>query len=377
MLKEMIRATAAAAACAACIAAAAGEWSDGKLIATDEGDFMRYAMDLQGGVMLYAVLPTEAADDGSSAVRAVHLVTTAELRGRHWLHYSQENCRWDAAAMAWGDLVVGDRMPVSLPSPAWADDVAEDTEEANAPTALDGQLLAVASAAELITLFDEDRATRATALPAPQMLNEETGLCSVPMEGADRGMVGSVVLIAQMAEGHRVVDVTEAAESLHASIAMDALVGSMATAAMVDVSGMPLGDVTLEQTPTGVLIGVAVSGVAPGAHGIHLHRVGACTPDFKAASGHVNPRGLPHGLRHPDGPDNGDLPLLHVNADGSAMAEFHTTLVSLSTDADAWPPGLLDEDGSAVVIHENPDDHLTQPIGGAGGRVACGVIQGM
>ena len=32
-------------------------------------------------------------------------------------------------------------------------------------------------------------------------------------------------------------------------------------------------------------------------------------------------------------------------------------------------------DGSAVVIHANPDDHMTQPIGGAGARVACGVVK--
>ena len=36
---------------------------------------------------------------------------------------------------------------------------------------------------------------------------------------------------------------------------------------------------------------------------------------------------------------------------------------------------LLDEDGSAIIIHAQEDDHLTQPIGGAGARVACGVIQ--
>ena len=35
---------------------------------------------------------------------------------------------------------------------------------------------------------------------------------------------------------------------------------------------------------------------------------------------------------------------------------------------------LWDEDGSAVVIHANPDDHRSQPIGGAGERVACAVI---
>ena len=65
------------------------------------------------------------------------------------------------------------------------------------------------------------------------------------------------------------------------------------------------------------------------------------------------------GLRHPDGPDHGDLPNLYVGADGTARAEFVTVLVSV---AGGEMPVLLDEDGSAVIIHENPDDHLTQPI---------------
>ena len=37
--------------------------------------------------------------------------------------------------------------------------------------------------------------------------------------------------------------------------------------------------------------------------------------------------------------------------------------------------GLKDADGSALVIHANPDDHMSQPIGGAGARIACGVIR--
>ena len=77
----------------------------------------------------------------------------------------------------------------------------------------------------------------------------------------------------------------------------------------------------------------------------------------------------------PDGPDAGDLPNLYVAADGTAMAEFFTTSVSLAGAGDL--PALLDADGSAVIIHELPDDHRTQPIGGAGGRIACGIISDM
>ncbi|MCY3811558.1 MAG: superoxide dismutase family protein [Gammaproteobacteria bacterium] len=145
-----------------------------------------------------------------------------------------------------------------------------------------------------------------------------------------------------------------------------------AAAEIINPAGEVIGKAAFEQTPSGVLIRVVVSGLTPGAHGIHLHTAGACSPDFGAAKGHINPYGKAHGLRHPDGPDNGDLPNLIASADGHADAEFFTTLVTV---AGGSQPALLDDDGSAVIIHEHADDHITQPIGGAGGRVACGVVE--
>ena len=152
----------------------------------------------------------------------------------------------------------------------------------------------------------------------------------------------------------------------------DAPAADLAAADIVEVEGTVIGEATFEQTPTGVLIFVEIEGLPPGAHGIHLHGTGACTPDFKAAKGHINPSGAKHGLRSPDGPDSGDLPNLFVSADGSAKAEFFTTRVTVAPGG--VQPALLDADGSAVIVHDRPDDHSTQPIGGAGGRIACGVI---
>ena len=148
----------------------------------------------------------------------------------------------------------------------------------------------------------------------------------------------------------------------------------VASAEMIDTEGKSIGKVSFEQAPTGVLVSVEVTGLPPGPHGIHLHSVGACSPDFKAAKGHINPNKAAHGLLHKDGPDNGDLPNLFVAADGTGMAEFFTTRVSIISGETG--PALLDKDGSTVIIHANPDDHVTQPIGGAGGRIACGVIEG-
>ena len=163
-----------------------------------------------------------------------------------------------------------------------------------------------------------------------------------------------------------------AATALAAAVAPAvAPAADMAGADIVGTEGAAIGKATFEQTPTGVLVSVEVAGLPPGGHGIHLHSVGACTPDFKASKGHINPDKVKHGLRNPEGPDNGDLPNLYVAADGSARAEFFTTRVTITGGN---MPALLDEDGAAVVIHAQPDDHMTQPIGGAGGRIACGVI---
>ena len=45
-----------------------------------------------------------------------------------------------------------------------------------------------------------------------------------------------------------------------------------------------------------------------------------------------------------------------------------------SDNAPDGAAALMDEDGAALVIHAMGDDHVSQPIGGAGGRVGCGVI---
>ena len=148
-----------------------------------------------------------------------------------------------------------------------------------------------------------------------------------------------------------------------------------ANAEIANVAGDVVGKAVFEQTPTGVLIFVEARDLPPGPHGIHLHAVGSCTPDFDAAGGHINPDKAAHGLRHPDGPDNGDLPNLYVAADGTVQAEFFTTRVSIRDRARRHPPALLDENGSAIVIHAMEDDHRSQPIGGAGGRIGCGVIK--
>jgi len=139
--------------------------------------------------------------------------------------------------------------------------------------------------------------------------------------------------------------------------------------------GTSIGTATLHDAPTGVLMRIEIGedGLEPGWHGMHLHSVGDCSDvgTFKLSKGHINFDDKEHGLLNENGPDNADLPNIHADDDGEANAEVFTSLVSMTGER-----GLLDEDGSALVIHANPDDHMSQPIGGAGGRVACGVIGG-
>jgi Cu-Zn family superoxide dismutase len=94
---------------------------------------------------------------------------------------------------------------------------------------------------------------------------------------------------------------------------------------------------------------------------------------FQNSKGHVNHDDSKHGLLNPEGPDEGDLPNIFAASDGSVNAEVSTLLIGLR--ARDQEPGLLDADGSALVIHANEDDHMSQPIGGAGDRVACAVIK--
>lgn len=148
-----------------------------------------------------------------------------------------------------------------------------------------------------------------------------------------------------------------------------------ATGALNAGTGTRLGSVTATAAPRGVILRIEAKGLTPGWHGVHLHETGECgAPKFTSAGGHVHSMTpVIHGLLNPQANDAGDLPNIFVAADGSATVELYSTLVTLNGDGDH--PALLDTDGAAVVIHANPDDYSTQPIGGAGDRVACAVIK--
>ena len=150
--------------------------------------------------------------------------------------------------------------------------------------------------------------------------------------------------------------------------------GDFGEATLVNAAGANIGRAVLTQGPTGLLIRIEAEGLTPGWHGVHIHAAGQCAAPFTSAGAHINHAGAraAHGLLNADGPDDGDLPNIHADAQGRVRAEIFTTRARIASEG----PGqwLWDADGSALVIHANADDHRSQPIGGAGDRVACGVM---
>ena len=134
-------------------------------------------------------------------------------------------------------------------------------------------------------------------------------------------------------------------------------------------AGASAGSVDILSAPKGLLLKVDAKGLTPGWHAIHLHEKGDCSDAaFKMAGAHTH-AGTPavHGLLNPAANDTGDLVNIYAAADGTAKADILTTLTTMAP--------LHDADGSAIVIHAKADDYTTQPIGGAGDRVACGAFK--
>ena len=143
----------------------------------------------------------------------------------------------------------------------------------------------------------------------------------------------------------------------------------------IDVQLPASTDANFTTGTKGVEITVTATGLAPGAHGFHLHQMGKCdAPGFTTAGGHFDPG--PNGMVDPDANHPfhmGDLPNLIADASGRATLKTMTNRVTLS----AGPLSLFDEDGTAIIIHGNPDQGRTgEPKSGVSGgpRLACGVV---
>jgi len=138
--------------------------------------------------------------------------------------------------------------------------------------------------------------------------------------------------------------------------------------------GAPVGDVTIISSVDGARFIVDLHGLPPGDHGFHVHVNGSCAPG--PVNGAAAPAGAAGAHFDPDHNDahmgpmgfghKGDLTYLTVKADGTDRE----TLVA---------PHIRDTfalKGRTLVIHAGGDNYADdpKPLGGGGGRIACGVI---
>jgi len=146
------------------------------------------------------------------------------------------------------------------------------------------------------------------------------------------------------------------------------------TATVHNLDGESLGTVVFTETPSDVThLAIELEGVPSGGHGFHVHETGVCdaSDGFKSAGGHYA-GDKAHGILAADGPHPGDFPNILVARDGVVVLEYFTDRLTVGSEGEN---PLADADGSAIVIHDGPDDYESQPSGDAGSRIACGVIE--
>ena len=155
------------------------------------------------------------------------------------------------------------------------------------------------------------------------------------------------------------------------------VIGLTAEARLASVEGASMGTVNFRQTASGVLIMADLKGLPSGGHAFIIHETGRCTPDFAAAGDHFNPAETEHGFIHPGWKRSGvgeahggDLPNIYAASDGIARADFFTEGITLDT---GQRHSVFDADGSAIIVHENPDSY-GEGESDTGSRLACGVI---
>ncbi|WP_447761962.1 superoxide dismutase family protein [Sphingopyxis panaciterrae] len=158
------------------------------------------------------------------------------------------------------------------------------------------------------------------------------------------------------------------AEATVASNADEAMAAERAVADLKTAAGAAAGKATAATVDGRVMLTLQVEGLPPGQHGVHVHMTGKCdAPKFESAGGHWNPADAHHGLEAAKGQHAGDMPNLVVEENGRGKLAYELHGATLA--------GLMDGDGSAMVVHASADDQKTDPSGNSGDRIACGVFK--
>jgi Cu-Zn family superoxide dismutase len=112
-----------------------------------------------------------------------------------------------------------------------------------------------------------------------------------------------------------------------------------------------------------------IEGLTPGKHAFHVHEFGDCSDHEKgmSAGGHFNPDKHEHGHQDAEADKRhvGDLGNIEADENGKVELNIKDKVIKLH-----GPHSII---GRSLIVHEKADE-FTQPVGNAGGRVACGVI---
>jgi Cu-Zn family superoxide dismutase len=137
--------------------------------------------------------------------------------------------------------------------------------------------------------------------------------------------------------------------------------------------GKPAGSITIKETKDGLELQTDLKGLPAGERGFHLHENGSCEPGEKegvktaghAAGAHFDPAGTKAHKGPGGGGHKGDLPKLVITPKGTLKAKLKVEGLKLE-----------DVSGRAFMIHDGGDNYSDdpKPLGGGGGRIACGVI---
>ncbi len=130
------------------------------------------------------------------------------------------------------------------------------------------------------------------------------------------------------------------------------------------------GQAWFAESENGIQVAVSVTGINPGAHGIHIHEKGDCSAeDASSAGDHLNPSAHEHGPPQPKLFHAGDLG--NIIIDDKGLGVLNLSIPSDNLDPNFSWTSII---GAALILHDKADDLHSQPSGNAGDRIACGLI---
>ncbi|XP_052003283.1 copper chaperone for superoxide dismutase-like [Xyrauchen texanus] len=125
----------------------------------------------------------------------------------------------------------------------------------------------------------------------------------------------------------------------------------------------------LQLSPYRCLIDGTIDGLAPGAHGLHVHELGDLTQDCMSCGDHFNPFRKQHGAPQDSERHVGDLGNIMAGPDGRASFRLEDTQIKV------W-----DVIGRSLVVDSGEDDlgrgshPMSKITGNTEERLACGII---